>query len=107
VPASAPIKLQRAVEVFNAGLEPRRVAGVARALGAPRVTVRLADTAGMVWIIVAWDLCWYRFEVDLADAAPGARLIAEGLELEELAPDDLVPNAVADENGELAVQTEQ
>ncbi len=101
VPTSTGIQVSRAIEAFNAGLEPRRIAGVARALGAPSVTARPAQAAGTVSIVVAWELCWYRFEVDLAEAAAGARLVAEGLELADLEADDLAPNASADEHGEL------
>ncbi len=92
--------VRRALEVFNAGEYPRRVAGVARSLGAP--SVRATQAAGTkVAIVVAWELCWYRYEVDLGDEAQGARLTAEGMELEELDGDDRVANAVADERGEL------
>ncbi|MFI5004513.1 MAG: hypothetical protein ACHQE6_05815 [Solirubrobacterales bacterium] len=93
---------QRALEVFNAGEYPRRVAGVARSLGAP--SVRVAQAAGAtVAIVVAWELCWYRYEVDLGDEARGAWLAAEGMELEELLAEDRVANAVADERGELGL----
>ena len=52
------MKAQRALEVFNAGEHPRRVAGVARSLGAPSVTVRpLAESGSAVTIVVAWELC--------------------------------------------------
>ncbi len=37
------LKLTRAIEVFNAGEGPRRIAGVARSLGAPQVGVRLLE----------------------------------------------------------------
>ena len=40
----------------------------------------------MVGIVVAWELCWYRYEVDLADEAAGVRVAAQGYELDELPP---------------------
>jgi hypothetical protein len=97
----ADASVRRALEVFNQGEHPRRVAGVARALGAP--SVRAAPTADgvAVTIVVAWELCWYRYEIDLGDEARGARLMGEGMELEELAGEDRVANAAADERGEL------
>src|SRR5665213_4338144 len=53
------LKVERALEVFNAGEHPRRVAGVARSLGEPGVTVRpVADSGSVVVIVVAWELCW-------------------------------------------------
>ncbi len=100
---SGELKVARALEVFNAGEQPRRVAGVARSLGAPTVTARpLEDSGSTVAIIVAWELCWYRYEVDLGDEAAGPRLVAQGMELDELPAEDRLANAAADERGELA-----
>jgi hypothetical protein len=97
------LKMARALEVFNAGEQPRRVAGVARSLGAPTVTVRpLEESGSTVAIVVAWELCWYRYEVDLGDEAAGSRLVAQGMELDELPEEDRIANAAADERGELA-----
>lgn len=96
------VKVERALEVFNAGEYPRRVAGVARSLGEPSVAVRpLADSGSVVAIVVAWELCWYRYEVDLGDEAAGAWVAAQGTELGELAEEDRLVNAVADEHGAL------
>jgi hypothetical protein len=100
---SGELKVTRALEVFNAGEQPRRVAGVARSLGAPTVTVRpLEQSGGTVAIVVAWELCWYRYEVDLGDEAAGSRLVAQGMELDELPDEDKLANAAADERGELS-----
>jgi hypothetical protein len=97
------VKVERALEVFNTGEHPRRVAGVARSLGAPSVAVRpVADSGSMVAIVVAWELCWYRYEVDLGDEAAGAQVAAQGTELGELAEEDRLVNATADERGELS-----
>ena len=38
----------------------------------------------MVTIVVAWELSWYRFEVDLGNEAAGVRVAAQGSELSEL-----------------------
>jgi hypothetical protein len=97
------VKVARALEVFNAGESPRRVAGVARSLGTPSVTVRpLEDSGSRVVIVVAWELCWYRYEVDLGDEAAGACMVAQGMELDELPAADLLANATADERGGLS-----
>ncbi|HEY5045978.1 MAG TPA: hypothetical protein VII53_08995 [Solirubrobacteraceae bacterium] len=97
------VKIERALEVFNAGEHPRRVAGVARSLGEPSVVVRpLADSGSVVAIVVAWELCWYRYEVDLGDEAAGALVAAQGTELGELPQEDRRANATADEHGALA-----
>jgi hypothetical protein len=97
------LKVARALKVFNAGEQPRRVAGVARSLGAPTVTVRpLEDSGSTVAIVVAWELCWYRYEVDLGDEAAGSQLVAQGMELDDLPEEDRLANAAADERGELS-----
>jgi hypothetical protein len=102
IPTNAELKVARALELFNAGPNTRTVAGVARSLGAPIVTARPSATEGsVVTIVVAWELSWYRFEVDLADEAAGVRVVAQGAELDELEPADHSPNAAADEHGRL------
>ncbi len=104
VPTNADLKMARALELFNGSEHPRTVAGVGRSLGAPLVAVRPSATEGsVVGITIAWELSWYRYEVDLADEAKGVRLITQGAELGELEPDDQVANAAADERGELAL----
>jgi hypothetical protein len=104
VPTNAELKMARAIEVFNGSEHPRTVAGVARSLGNPLVAVRPSATEGsVVGITVAWELSWYRYEVDLADEAAGVRVIAQGTELSELDEPDRTANAGADERGELSL----
>jgi hypothetical protein len=105
-----------AIDVFNNTDQPRRIAGVARSFGPPWVTVRRSDrpqsdeVAGQaagahgarMTVVAAWELCWYRWEVDLdADGSPVV-LVDRGTELDELTPADLVANAAADDDGRLA-----
>jgi hypothetical protein len=102
VPTNADMKRARAIEVFNSSDHPRTVAGVARSLGAPFIVVRPSETEGSIVSITAgWELCWYRYEVDLADEAAGVRVSAQGDELSELDPADQEPNAAADDRGEI------
>ena len=97
------VKVERALQVFNAGEHPRRVAGVARSLGEPSVAARpVAESGSVVSIVVAWELSWYRYEVDLGDEAAGAIVAAQGTELGELAQEDLLVNAAADAHGVLS-----
>ncbi len=105
VRARADGPLQQAVDVFNAGEYPRRVASLTRSLGAPEVTVRAGEAvASSVVIVLAWELCWYTYEVDLDDLQGlQARAIAQGTELSELGPDDRLANALADDRGRLAL----
>jgi hypothetical protein len=102
VPTNADLKMQRALEVFNASDHTRTVGGVARSLGSPDVCVRpRLDRPSVVAITVMWELSWYRFEIDLSDEAGGVRRDAQGDELSELAAEERAVNAVADERGAL------
>jgi hypothetical protein len=102
VPTNAELKMERALEVFNASDHTRTVGGVARSLGAPVVCVRpLADRPSVVAITVMWELSWYRYEVDLSDEAGGVRRDAQGDELSELSEEEQVANAAADDRGGL------
>jgi hypothetical protein len=104
VPTNADLKMARALDVFNVSAHPRRIAGVARSLGRPAVTVLPSATEGsIVSIVVGWELCWYRYAVDLADEAAGVQVTGQGAELTDLSPEELAVNAVADERGKLAL----
>jgi hypothetical protein len=106
VPTNAELKMERALEVFNASDHVRTVGGVARSLGPPAVSVRpLADRPSVVAIAVMWELSWYRFEVDLSDEGSGVRREGQGDELEELEAEEQVVNAAADERGALHLAT--
>ena len=95
---------ESAIAVFNAGGHPRRVAGVARSLGAPEGSVRPdKDIHSLVSIVVAWELCWYRYQVDIEDEGAEAMVLAQGTELEELPREDRRANAVAGELGTLSM----
>ncbi|HMJ03015.1 MAG TPA: hypothetical protein VK506_08730 [Conexibacter sp.] len=104
VPTSVEQRTVAAVERFNASEHPRTVAGVARSLGAPVVVVRPQQEQGsLLTIVVSWELCWYRYEVDLSDDASVVRLAGQGYELTEIPVEDRADaNAVADEYGTLA-----
>jgi hypothetical protein len=96
--------VEPAVDVFNSSEFPRRLAGVARSLGAPTINVRSAEHLdSVVRIMVAWELCWYRYEVDLSEAPAETRIVAQGTELDEISRDERVGNAVADESGTLTL----
>jgi hypothetical protein len=103
IPTNAEHRIAFAIEAFNASEHPRTVAGVARSLGLPIVSVHpVANHPSVVHLVIAWELCWYRYEFDLADEAGGVRLGGQGQELDELTPAEREPNAVCDERGLLA-----
>jgi hypothetical protein len=102
VPTSIEHKISSAVSLFNDSEHPRTVAGIARSLGLPDVSVHPSDANGsIVHLVVAWELCWYRYEVDLRDEVPTVRAGERGYELSELSEIELQNNAGADERGRL------
>jgi hypothetical protein len=104
-PAERPSSyVEEAVALFNASEFPRRVAGVTRSLGAPMVNVRSAEhLSSVVTIVVAWELCWYRYEVDLSEPVVETQVIAQGTELTELTREDRTVNAAAADSGALVL----
>lgn len=104
VPTGDDSRIAAAAEAFNASEHPRTVAGVSRSLGAPAVAV-IPDPnhPSLVRIVASWELCWYRYEVDLGNERPSVRLDAQGYELSELTERERVIAAGADESGQLHV----
>jgi hypothetical protein len=104
IPTSTEQKFAAAVEAFNGSEHRRTVAGVARSLGMPTVAIMaVGGRPGLVEIVASWELCWYRYEIDLSEDVPGVRVAAQGYELDELQDVERQPNAVADENGALSL----
>jgi hypothetical protein len=102
VPVGAGQKIASAIEVFNGSEHRRTVAGVARSLGVPVIAIHPnEDHSSLVDIVASWELCWYRYEVDLSDDQPVVRVAAQGYELDELSPRDRQSNASYDEHGAL------
>jgi hypothetical protein len=105
VPTSGEQRVVSAVEVFNSSEHRRTIAGVARSLGAPEVSVLASEGhASQVTVVVSWELCWYRYEVDLSDEVPTVRVADQGYELDDLPAAERTPNATADEHGGLTLQ---
>jgi hypothetical protein len=104
IPTSTEQKFVAAIDAFNGSEHRRTVAGVARSLGMPTVAVRpVTDRHGLIEFVVSWELCWYRYEVDLSEDVPGVRVVGQGYELDELDPAERQPNAVADDQGALSL----
>jgi hypothetical protein len=102
VPTSIEHKISSAVSLFNSSEHPRTVAGIARSLGLPEVSVHPSDALpSVVNVVVSWELCWYRYEVDLSDEVPSVRVAGQGYELAELNSVELQANAAADDRGKL------
>jgi hypothetical protein len=104
VPTNAQVKVERALELFNGSGHVRTIGGLARTLGEPWVSAApLADAPAEVSIVVAWELSWYRFRVDLGDTDESVTMVAKGQELEELDESMRDWNATALSDGRLAV----
>jgi hypothetical protein len=102
VPSSAEQKVVSAIDVFNSSEHRRTIAGVARSLGMPAVAVLASDAQpSVVTVVVSWELCWYRYEVDLSEELSSVRVAGQGYELDELPPEERRANAAADEHGGL------
>jgi hypothetical protein len=105
VPTSIEHKISSAVSLFNDSEHPRTVAGIARSLGLPDVSVHPSDANGsVVHVVVSWELCWYRYEVDLRDEVPTVRGGDRGYELSDLLEIERQNNAAADERGRLHLE---
>jgi hypothetical protein len=104
VPTSTEHKISSAVSLFNQSEHPRTVAGISRSLGLPvAAALPAGQHSGLVHIVVAWELCWYRYEVELSDEVPSVRLASQGYELSELTPEEQRANVAVDEQGTLFI----
>jgi hypothetical protein len=104
IPTNAQVKVERAIEVFNGSEHPRTIAGIARSLGEPWVNVTPVGAApSEVSVVVAWELSWYHYRVDLGVEQDPVTLLGKGEELEELAPWAREWNAVAAADGRLVL----
>ena len=102
VPTTAQVKVERALALFNGSEHQRMIGGLARTLGAPWVAAAPdQEQPSAVDIIVAWELSWYRFRVDLGDEAGPVALLEKGEQLEEIGGAERDWNAAMDPEGRL------
>ena len=100
VPTTAEVKVERALELFNGSSHQRTVAGLTRTLGPPWVSA-LPDPnqASAVSVLVAWELSWYRYRVDLGDEADPVMMLDKGEELDQIEEPFRAWNAGLDQDG--------
>jgi predicted Fe-S protein YdhL (DUF1289 family) len=100
VPTTAEVKVERALELFNGSGHQRTVAGLARTLGPPWVSA-LPDPAqaSAVSVLVAWELSWYRYRVDLGDEADPVMMLDKGEEIDQIDESLRAWNAGLDSEG--------
>jgi hypothetical protein len=101
LPSAAQAQVARALTLFNASAHAGTVAGVLHSLGAPRVHARAAERDPLVEVAIVWDLCWYRFEVDLENEAVRQR--GQGYDPDELGTALPPANVTVDEAGRLSL----
>jgi hypothetical protein len=104
VPTTAEVKVGRALDMFNRSEHARTVAGLSRTLGSALVSALPSPTApSKVTIVVAWELSWYRYEVDLGDEADPIELEEKGEEIDQLDESLRGWNAAIAPNGDLVL----
>jgi hypothetical protein len=85
VPTTPEAKIDRAIELFNGSGDSRTVAGLARTLGPAWVSVQPdAEQPSFVSLLVAWELSWYRYRVDLGAEADPVEMLDKGEELGQI-----------------------
>jgi hypothetical protein len=100
VPATPEGKVDRALDLFNGSDQQRTIAGLARTLGRPWVNIRPdPGPASEVSLVVAWELSWYRFRIDLGDEGDPVGMLDKGDELGELTEEERDWNAGLDGEG--------
>lgn len=91
-----------AADTFNASAFRRTIAGIAKSLGSPTVSiVPLSGVNSEVVITIAWDLSWYQYRIAPESGQP-VRLAERGHELRELEPAYREWNGKMLEDGRLA-----
>jgi hypothetical protein len=100
VPSTTEGKVERALDLFNGSDHQRTIAGLARTLGAPYVGVTPdADQPSQVSLVVAWELSWYRYRVDLGDEGDPVMMLEKGDEIDQIDEGLREWNATLDSGG--------
>jgi hypothetical protein len=95
------LTLVEAADLFNHSDFRRTVAGVAKSLGEPRVSiVPLPGVNAETVLTFAWDITWYQYRVT-PDAAQPVRIADRGHDLSEVEATYARWNARCDETGRL------
>ncbi|MBA3301632.1 MAG: hypothetical protein H0T15_07155 [Thermoleophilaceae bacterium] len=104
IPTNAEVKIERSLGIFNDSEHTKTVAGIARTLGTPWVSaLPNSIEPSHVDVIVAWELSWYRWRVDLGDSAHPIELVGQGEELSDLEVEQVGWNGVSAPDGTLAL----
>jgi hypothetical protein len=100
VPTTAEAKVDRALELFNGSDHQRTIAGLARTLGHAWVSAQPdPGQPSAVSLLVAWELSWYRYRVDLGAEADPVIMLEKGEELDQIEESLRDWNAALDADG--------
>jgi hypothetical protein len=100
VPTTAEAKVERALDLFNGSDHQRTIAGLARTLGTPFVCVQPdSEQQSQVSLVVAWELSWYRYRVDLGDEGDPVMMLEKGEEMDQIDQSLREWNATLDASG--------
>jgi hypothetical protein len=100
VPTTAEAKVERALDLFNGSEAQRTIAGLARTLGPPFVSAQPDEAQGsQVSVVVAWELSWYSYRVDLGDEADPVMMLDKGEEMDQIDASMREWNATLDADG--------
>ncbi|MCX6394493.1 MAG: hypothetical protein NTY57_06555 [Solirubrobacterales bacterium] len=95
-------RIRTAVEAFNASEHAKTIHSVGHSLGDATVSAVDLETAG-VELVAAWDLCWYRWRVEMDHGGVSVFEAGRGYELAELAEEQRSGNLLLDADGNLRV----
>ena len=99
--------LVEAAELFNATQFRRTIAGVAKALGEPLVSITpLAGVNAEMVLTFAWDISWYQYRVSPESGQP-VRIAERGQDIDDLDPSYQGWNATVTEDGRLIPSIER
>ena len=95
------LAMVEAADLFNASQYRRTVAGIAKSLGTPRVSVVvLSGVNAEVVLTIAWDISWYQYRVSPESDNP-VRLEGRGHDPDELEAGFSDWNARLDDDGRI------
>jgi hypothetical protein len=101
------IALVEAAELFNATQFRRTIAGVAKALGDPLVSITpLSGVNSEMVLTFAWDISWYQYRVSPESGQP-VRVAERGQDIDDLDPGFRNWNATATEDGRVVPTIER
>ena len=93
--------LVEAAELFNETAYPRTIAGIAKSLGEPRVSMLLLSGLNPeVVVTIAWEISWYQYRV-VSESAQPVRLAERGHDLAEVPERFRGWNASVDADGRI------